>query len=115
MDAPRKRESGYGALVKLPLEAMQTAGVGRELATAVDVDWPVHGLRHPPKSDTSGWYLWTGELTEKADFFLPMHPIHLLDRVPGLVQELSAPPGSRFLIAPGHRDAWYDGRLLDAP
>ena len=52
-------------------------------------------------------------MTEDVDFFVPMHPAHLLDRVPDLARELSAPPGSRFLIAPGYRDTWYDESLLD--
>ena len=96
----------------LPAEAHQVAGVGKALARR-DLTWPVHGLRHPPQDGTSGWYLWTGELESAEDFFVPMHPAHLTELVPGLAAELSAPPGSRFLLAPGHRDAWHDPSLLD--
>lgn len=79
------------------------------------MSWPVHGLRLPPEHGTSGWYLWTGDLVEDDDeFFLPMHPAHLVDKVPGLLPELDAPPGSRFLLAPGYRDAWFDPALLDS-
>lgn len=88
------------------------AGVGRALAHRDEVDWPVHGLRHPPHGESSGWFIWTGELTEDEDFFVPLHPEHLEKRVPGLLAELAAPPGSRFLIAPGHRDTWFDECLL---
>lgn len=31
--------------------------------------WPVHGLRHQPHSEATGWYIWSGEFTEAADFF----------------------------------------------
>ena len=96
----------------LPAEAGQLAGVGRDLAYGAVVSWPVHGLRHPPSGDTSGWYLWTGERSDAADFFVPLHPEHFIARVPGLVAELPAPPGTRFIIAPGHRDVWFDETLL---
>jgi hypothetical protein len=97
----------------VPDEANQVAGVGRGLADSESVEWPVHGLRHRPEGSTSGWFIWTGELSEDDDFFVPMHPSHLSDRVPGLVAELDAPPGSRFLLAPDHRDVWFDAALLD--
>lgn len=96
-----------------PPEAHQKAGVGRDLAAGGEVAWPVHGLRHAPTGDTSGWYLWTGELTGDADFFVPLHPVHLKERLPGVLEELSAPPGTRFLLAPGHRDVWFDESLLN--
>ncbi len=93
-------------------EAHQMAGVGRSLSGGGPVEWPVHGLRHPPEDGTSGWFIWTGELNEDEDFFVPMHPSHLADRVPGLLDELDAPPGSRFLLAPDYRDVWFDSTLL---
>jgi hypothetical protein len=97
----------------LPPEAHVKAGVGRELASGGDVQWPVHGLRHEPAGDTSGWFIWTGELSDAEDFFVPLHPTHLADRVPEVLAELAAPPGSRFLLAPGHRDVWFDESLLE--
>lgn len=75
-------------------------------------DWPVHGLRHSPQGTTTGWYVWTGELSEASDFFAPWHVSHLIRLVPDLEGLLSLPPGTRFLIAPGHEDVWHDPSLL---
>jgi hypothetical protein len=75
--------------------------------------WPVHGLRHPPEASTSGWYIWTGDLSSAPDFFVPLHARHLVERLPEVAAYLSLPPGSRFLIAPGHEDVWIDESLLD--
>lgn len=97
----------------LPPEAQLKAGVGRALASRGLVEWPVHGLRHPPQGDTSGWYLWTGDLGDRDDFFVPLHPSHLADLIPDVLRELSAPPGTRFLLAPGYRDVWFDPALLN--
>ena len=87
-------------------------GVSRSLLEA-NWSWPVHGLRHQPTGDTSGWYVWTGELSEAPDFFVPLHAEHLLEKVPQLGTYLGLPPGSRFLLAPGHEDIWTDTSLLD--
>ena len=76
-------------------------------------EWPVHGLRHPPEGSTSGWYVWTGEFSQADDFFQPLHTSHLLERCPELGSLLDLPPGSRFLVAPGHLDTWKDQALLD--
>jgi hypothetical protein len=73
----------------------------------------VHGLRHAPTGDTSGWYVWTGELSGAPDFFVPLHAEHLMDSVPGLGAYLGLPPGSRFLLAPGHEGVWTVAALLD--
>jgi len=75
--------------------------------------WPVHGLRHPPAGDSSGWYVWTGELSDADGFFQPWHSSHLLTACPDLAELLQLPPGSRFLIAPDYRDVWEDLTLLD--
>lgn len=87
-------------------------GVSRSLIES-NWSWPVHGLRHPPTGDTSGWYVWTGELSEAPDFFVPLHAEHLMEKVPELGTFLGLPPGSRFLLAPGHEDIWTDAALLD--
>jgi hypothetical protein len=76
-------------------------------------EWPVHGLRHPPAGQSSGWYVWTGDLSQADDFFQPWHTSHLLTACPAIAELLDLPPGSRFLIAPGHRDVWEDPTLLD--
>jgi hypothetical protein len=76
--------------------------------------WPVNGLRHPPVGETSSWYVWTGHLSDEPDFFVPLHAEHLLEKVPELSTYLGLPPGSRFLLAPGHEDIWTDASLLDS-
>lgn len=74
--------------------------------------WPLHGLRHPPTATTSGWYLWTGELSDDDDFFRPWHLSHIVDQHPSLLPLLEMPPGTRFLLAPGYEDVWNDPSLL---
>lgn len=96
-----------------PAEANEVAGVGRALAEADEPDWPVHGLRHPPENGTSGWYIWTGELEQDSEFFVPLHPEHLAARCPGLLRLLDSPPGTRFIIAPDYEDVWHDPSLLE--
>ncbi|WP_231251648.1 immunity protein Imm33 domain-containing protein [Nocardioides furvisabuli] len=75
--------------------------------------WPLHGLRHPPQGDTTGWHLWTGQLQQDADFFQPWHVAHALERCPELDPLLKLPAGSRFVYAPGHTDVRQDDSLLD--
>jgi hypothetical protein len=75
--------------------------------------WPMNGLRHRPKGETSGWYLWAGEeLRAEDDFFAPLHIAHLSKWRPEALPYLALPPGWRFLIAPGYEDLWYDEALL---
>ena len=76
-------------------------------------DGPVHGLRHPPTPDTTGWYIWHGELTGAPDFFQPLHVAHLDELVPHVARYLALPPGWRFLIAQNYEDVWYDADLLN--
>jgi hypothetical protein len=87
-------------------------GVSRSIIDG-DREWPVHGLRHPPEGQTSGWYVWTGELSDARDFFEPWHTGHLLELVPRLASLLDLPPRSRFLIAPEHLDTWEDPSPFD--
>lgn len=75
------------------------------------VGQPINGLRHPPEGDTTGWYLWRGELSRADDFFSPLHVRHLETRLPKVLPYLALPPGWRF--APGSEDVWYDESLLD--
>jgi hypothetical protein len=74
---------------------------------------PINGLRHPPRGDTSGWYVWAGEtLSSAADFFQPVHAAHLGELLPAIIHYLGLPPGWRFQVAPGHEDVWFDATLL---
>jgi hypothetical protein len=73
---------------------------------------PIHGLRHPPVGETNGWYIWAGEYSNDKDFFKPLHASHLIQKLPEVVRFLGLPPGSRFLLAGGHADVWFDESLL---
>ncbi|MGC2194132.1 MAG: hypothetical protein WA628_05615, partial [Terriglobales bacterium] len=85
--------------------------LGFALSTTGDI--PINGLRHPPKGDTNGWYIWCGkELSTAPDFFSPLHTVHLKERCPEVLQYLGLPPGFRFLVAGAHVDVWYDASLL---
>jgi hypothetical protein len=85
-------------------------GVSRNLREGVK---PIHGLRHPPIGDTSGWYLWAGEYSEDPDFFISLHVGHLVDWRPEVIKYLGLPAGWRFLIADNHVDVWEDEKLLN--
>ena len=75
---------------------------------------PINGLRHPQFDDTTGWYIWCGEVLSQGDgFFSPLHTRHLLDRCPESIRFLGMPPGTRFLIAGDQVDIWFDESLLE--
>jgi hypothetical protein len=74
--------------------------------------FPINGLRHPPESDTTGWYIWSGEdFSDTPDFFVPWHAKDFFDRYPEIANYLGLAPGWRFLIAPGYEDVWFDANL----
>jgi hypothetical protein len=75
---------------------------------------PLNGLRHPPESGTSGWFVRAGDDIDQSDdaFFAPLHVSHLESRHPGLIRYLALPPGWRFQVAPDHEDVWFDASLL---
>jgi hypothetical protein len=74
---------------------------------------PLHGLRHPPEGDTTGWFFWVREFSSDSDFFIPLHVAHLGDWRPEVLPYLGLPPGWRILLAPGHEDVWFDANLLE--
>lgn len=76
---------------------------------------PIHGLRHIPEGDTTGWYIWAGEeLSDAPDFFSPLHVEHLSHWCPDVRKYLGLPPGWRFLIDGDYEDVWYDESLLSS-
>lgn len=89
-----------------------TLGASRAVIQSSTWDWPLHGLRHPPEAETTGWYLWTGDLQQDPNFFLPWRVAHALHRCPELGPLLELPPGSRFIYAPDYTDVWHDASLL---
>lgn len=75
---------------------------------------PINGLRHPPEGDSTGWYIWAGEIFDQSpDFFQPLCVKHLPDWCPMVIPYLGLPPAYRFLIAPDYEDVWEDSSLLD--
>jgi hypothetical protein len=75
---------------------------------------PLNGLRHPPASGTTGWFLWGGEtLSDDSGFFAPLHVAHLAELCPQVLPYLGLPPGWRFLLAGPQEDVWYDPALLE--
>ena len=74
---------------------------------------PIHGLRHSPEGDTCGWYIWSGEYSDAADFFQPLHVHHLVVDHAAIASFLGLPAGWRFLIGEnGYEDVWFDSELL---
>ncbi|MEN6293936.1 MAG: hypothetical protein ABFD07_18205 [Methanobacterium sp.] len=75
--------------------------------------YPINGLRHQAKGDTTGWYVWAGEgePSTEIDFFKPLHIIHLNEWCPEIIPYLGLPPGWRFLITPNYEDVWFDEYL----
>ncbi len=74
---------------------------------------PLNALRHSPSKGTCGWYIWGGEvLSQRSDFFQPLHMSHLSEYCPTLLPYLALVPGWRVLLAPGQEEVWYDKSLL---
>jgi hypothetical protein len=74
---------------------------------------PLHGLRHSPEGDTTGWYFWVGDFSSGPDFFVPLHVAHLGEWRPEVLPYLGLPPGWRFLLAPDLEDVWFGEQLLE--
>jgi hypothetical protein len=77
--------------------------------------FPINGLRHTPKDDTTGWYIWAGdEFSTNPNFFVPLHVEHIIEWRPEILKYLGLPPGYRFLIGENNYvDVWFDENLLD--
>jgi hypothetical protein len=76
-------------------------------------EYPIHGLRHKPDENTSGWFIWTGEYSKEDDFFVPIHIFHLKKFIPEIQKYLCLPPGCRFLVDDkGYEDVWFDECLI---
>jgi hypothetical protein len=73
---------------------------------------PINGLRHPSEKGTTGWFIWTGDYSERDDFFQPMCAEHLLQIRPDIIKYLGLNIGFRFLKDnKGYEDVWYDEKL----
>ncbi len=98
----------YGAKFSPP-DGMLKVGISE---SALRGEMPLNGLRHPPESGTSGWFIWSGEWSDTQDFFKPIHVHHLVEDCPAAMPFLALPPGWRFMTAPDHDDVWPDDTLL---
>ena len=99
----------FGA-TPLPVDPRLKVGIAANVRIGLQ---PVNALRHRPEGDTSGWYIWAGEVfSDDPDFFMPLHITHLSGWCPEIVPYLALPPGWRVLIAPGHEDVWFDAGLV---
>lgn len=74
----------------------------------------INGLRHSPDKDTTGWYVWSGELSSDGDFFRPLHTEHLQQLCPKILKYLGLPAGFRFLVdfRNDYEDVWFDESLV---
>ena len=85
-------------------------GVSR---SAKELITPLNGLRHPPDSGSTGWFIWGGEdYSEDPDFFEPLCVKHLHNWCPNIIPYLGLAPGWRFLVAKDYEDVWFDKTLL---
>lgn len=101
----QRYEAGF-----MPPEDADKVGISE---SALRGELPLNGLRHPPESGTTGWFIWSGAWSDDPEFFKPMHLSHLAAACPAALPFLALPPGWRFLVAPGHEDVWPDRDLLD--
>ncbi len=72
----------------------------------------LNGMRHLPRGDTTGWYIWANAFPSEENVFEPIHAAHLLEDCPQIVKVLGLPPGHRFLIHGEYEDIWFDAALL---
>ena len=74
----------------------------------------IHGLRHPKKGNSNGWFIWAGEYSEDKNFFKPICYNHLAQYFDkNIIEFLSLPVGYRFLVdGSNYEDVWFDEKLL---
>jgi len=102
----------YGALWVPAADGLKV-GIAANVRTGL---LPLNGLRHEATDDTTGWYIWAGEvLDDDAEFFLPLHAGHLHEWCPAVIRFLGLAPGWRFLVAGAYEDVWPDSTLLLRP
>ena len=74
----------------------------------------IHGLRHPAEENANGWYIWSGDYSDSADFFSPICVKHLDKYIKtDLTEYLDLPPGYRFLIdVANSEEVCFDEKLI---
>jgi len=94
----------------LASEPMDKIGIAENVRSGL---MPINGLRHPPDSGTTGWFIWSGRtLEDRSDFFLPLHVAHIDEWSKLIRPYLGLAPGWRFLLSSNYADAWFDASLL---
>lgn len=94
----------------IPAPLDHKVGISRNVRDGIQ---PINGLRHRPNGDTTGWYIWAGDvLSDDPAFFMPLHVEHLKEWCPEVMKYLQLPPGWRFLLSAGYEDVWEDPSLL---
>ena len=74
---------------------------------------PISGLRRPKEERTTGWLIWSGELSKEDDFFKPVSAEHLLQRIPEIIKYLGLDVGFRFSVdRNGCKDVWFDKEII---
>jgi len=82
---------------------------------AKEGDRPIKAIRHLPRGDTTGWFIWGGDAEpaeQGDDFFRPLHVAHLTDWCPEILPYLALPPGWGVIVDTDYEDAWYDPSYL---
>jgi hypothetical protein len=75
---------------------------------------PIYGLRHKTENGKVCWFIYSGDYSEKEDFFKPICAEHLLQRKPKIIDYLGLDEGFRFIIdEKGYEDVWFDEKLLE--
>lgn len=97
--------STYGA-TPVCVHSDEKVGIARNVRSGL---LPINGVRVLPERGTCGWYIWAGpEMSEAADFFVPLHVAHLPQWCERTMPFLQLPPGWRFLVADDYVDVWFD-------
>ena len=91
--------------------------INQKLKVGISVDLnsdPLNGMREKAENGITGWYIWSGEFSEKDNFFKPLCAEHLLQIRPEIIKYLGLDVGYRFLIDEnGYEDIWFDNNLKD--
>lgn len=94
-------------------EIQSMVGINKEIGKNT---YPIHGLRHSPEGNGTGWFIWAGtnEIPQNDDnFFSPTHAEHIYKDNPLIAKYLGLPPGWRFVIDDkGYEDVWFDEKII---
>jgi hypothetical protein len=75
---------------------------------------PITGVRKKLENGTEGWYIWSGDYSDKDDFFKAIHVSHIEAILPDAMKYLALEPGYKFIFDDqGYEDVWFDETLLN--